>query len=299
MDKYDTPQRIATAARMNRMNSSETILLVEGSTDTRVCENFVNLKFCKITYTGKKDKAINALSILEKDGVRGVLAIVDADFWHLDGIKPESFCKNLLVTDTHDIDTMILYSRALDKMLSEYANSNKINKLGKPIREILLQNGLKIGYIRWVSSINSLFLDFKELSFNQFIDKRNLKVNCGYLLNELKRNPKNSCLNHKDIKYMIGSLVSDHDPWQVCQGHDLIKILTIGLKEIFGNHTNENIDYDIVSRNLRLSYDFICFYETNLYVSIIQWEANNPGFKVLIDFSINKLGSVNSLSAVK
>lgn len=56
------------------------------------------------------------MSILEKDAFLGVLAIVDADFDILESKLPES--KNVLFTDAHDLETMIMKSFALEKVLS-------------------------------------------------------------------------------------------------------------------------------------------------------------------------------------
>ncbi|MDD3041477.1 MAG: DUF4435 domain-containing protein [Methanosarcinaceae archaeon] len=282
MKRYITPNRIANKARMSRRDSTQAILIVEGSTDSRVYKCFIDDNTCNVVYAKCKTSAIDALLILEHSGVCGVLAIVDADFWHVDGVKPEKYSKNLLITDTHDTDTMILSSDALEKMLSEYANENKLIRLGKPIREILIQSGIKIGYVRWVSSKYNMYIDFKKLDFCQFTDKNNLMVDCSSLLYNLEKNPKNYTLDYKKIKSMICSIKSTHNPWQICQGHDLIEILTIGLKEIFGNHTSKFIDNDIVSRNLRLSFDFLCFSGTDLYASINRWESNNSGFNLLI-----------------
>jgi len=146
MRRYLTAHDLANHARMVRTQHSGTILIVEGTTDVRVYERFVNEAECKLIPANGKETAISALDILEEGGFNGVLTIVDADFWRLDNLEPAS--PNLLLTDSHDLEMMILYSDALDSVLSEFGLAQKITDLGKPIRDILLESGLPIGYLR-------------------------------------------------------------------------------------------------------------------------------------------------------
>jgi Protein of unknown function (DUF4435) len=53
------------------------------------------------------------LAILEQRGFQGVLAIVDADFDRL--VPPTYQSLNLLLTDAHDLETMLIQSPALEK----------------------------------------------------------------------------------------------------------------------------------------------------------------------------------------
>lgn len=282
MKNQITPQRIANQARMRRKKPQNSILLVEGSTDTRVVSNFVDETCCDVVYAVYKDKLISALQILDHSKEQGVLGIADADYWHVNKISPKKYSNNLFVTDTHDIDTMILLSSALEKMLSEYARQSKLESLGKSVRQILAESGVNIGYVRWVSEKHNHSIDFKDLCFYNFIDKSDLQVNTAKLYKEIKRNPKNKHIDVAKVISQVNTLVQlKEDKWNICQGHDLIEILTIGLKEVFGNHTNTILNSDIVSRNLRLSCNLYHFLNTNLYASIEEWEKANSPFKVL------------------
>lgn len=277
-----TSHRIANQVRMRRNNPHKSILLVEGSTDKRIFQDIVDENNCDIVYAVYKDKLISALSILEKSGEKGLLGIVDADYWHVNQISPANYSKNLLATDTHDIDTMILASPALDKMLREYATDVKLQSLEKPIRDILVESGIVIGYIRWSSRKYNLSIDFKFMDFYKFIDKANLKINIDKLYLELKSKTSNGHFNESVIKKHVTELSQiSVDAWNICQGHDLVEILTIGLKEIFGNHTKEILDSGLVSKNLRLAYNLSHFVDTNLYASIAAWEKLNDGYHIL------------------
>ena len=118
MREFITPGRIANQIRMLRENPqwvSASFLMIEGYTDERIYKRFVDGGKCQIIVTHHKDNAKQALSMLENGRVAGVLAIVDADFDVLEGKLPAS--PNLLFTDAHDLETMILLSPALEHVL--------------------------------------------------------------------------------------------------------------------------------------------------------------------------------------
>ena len=278
-----TVHSIVNTARMMRTQYTGTILIVEGSTDARVYGSLVRETECRLIPATGKDKAVGALELLENGGFDGVLTIVDADFQRLDGIEPNS--SNLLLTDSHDLETMILHSDALDKVLSEFGSSREIEKLGRPIRNILLEGGLPVGYLRWLSSPakDKLSLKFKKLSFDKFVDEKTLRVSIDNLIRELKTNSKDSTLGENETKLKIMALAGEgHDPWQVCSGHDLVQILSIGLINVFGNpRRGATATPDQVDVALRLAYNYSHFCLTRLRNSIKDWEKVNPSFRVL------------------
>lgn len=289
MKAYITADDIANTVRMMRTQHTGTILIVEGHKDMRVFDNLVNKVECKLLPAYGKDNATNALDMLEKDNFDGVLAIVDSDFWKLEGFVPST--PNLLTTDTHDLETMLIASGALDKVLSEYGSSNRIKRLSKPLRMLLLDSGLPLGILRWLSSPTkyNLRLKFKGLTFDRFVDKSTLGVNVDTLINEVKTNSQKTTLNSQSIKNNIIALVkTGHDPWQVCAGHDLVEILLIGFKNVFGNRKVRNITLDLIDSSLRIAYEYIYFSSTQLHKSIKNWERSNSSFKVLGEFGSNQ-----------
>ena len=280
-----TADDIANNIRMIRSSHNGVILIVEGHTDVRVYERLINNTQCMFIPAHGKETAINVLTKLEIDKFKGILTIVDADFWRLDGIKPDSM--NLLLTDTHDLETTMLSSNALDKVISEFGSIPKIKKHVDSIPDRLLNCALPIGLFRWLSSPTkeNWGLKFKNMEFDCFLDDEKLKVDINNLIKEVKTNSDDFSLSDKDIKLKIDSLIEtkiNHDPWQVCSGHDMIQILAIGLENIFGNHRSKNIDMDKVDGILRLSYEFSHFNETHLHDAIKDWERDNQPFKVLV-----------------
>jgi hypothetical protein len=113
--------REANAIRLRRSTFSGTFLLVEGSSDKIFYDRVIDSAVCTIVVVaGKpssKRRAIEILEIFEKENFSGILAIVDADFDRLETVPYQN--SNLLRTDTHDLETLLIQSPALDKVLAE------------------------------------------------------------------------------------------------------------------------------------------------------------------------------------
>ena len=282
MKAHLTPHDIANTVRMMRTLHHGAIVIVEGDTDLRVYQRFVDEKHCKLVPGNGKPNTIGSLSILENANLKGILAIIDADFWKLDGVKPSS--PNLVLTDTHDLETMILSSNALDRVLSEFGSITKIGGLGKPVRTLLLEMASPIGFFRWLSSPtkDNLSLKFKGLNFDGFLNKQTLEVDIDKLIKQVEANTPGCTINSGGTKVKIENLKTmGYDLWQVCSGHDMTEILAIGLRSLFGNTRAATVSTEVVDGILRISYEHSCFRCTQLYASIESWEKTNQAYKIL------------------
>lgn len=285
MKQYLTPSRIANDIRLKRTLHKGAFLLVEGDTDARVFRRFIDSDNCNIVHAGGKEKALDALTILEKDNFQGILVIVDSDFWRLDGIKPGSM--NLLLTDTHDLETMILSTpEVIEKALSEFGSTRDLKKLPQSVINMVLANALPIGYFRWLSSPlkDNLGLTFKNLPFEDIVDEDRAKFHVAIekLIRTVKKNSNNVELDEKKVKARIEELLKNknHDPWQVCSGHDMVQLFTIGFCFVFGNRHAKGLTAEILERTLRMAYEYTYFRLTRLHSAVEDWEKKNPEFPV-------------------
>lgn len=286
----------ANEIKMLRSTFSGTFLLVEGRSDETFYKNFVDHSTCRLRVTEGKQRAIDILQILENETMpsgstfAGVLAIVDADFDRLESLSPQS--PNLLRTDTHDLETMIIQSPALDKLMDIFGSEEKLEEFGRDVRTALLEAGKSIGYFLWLSKSDNLNLTFDGIKFKEFINDKTLQVDELKLINEVKNKSqpavKSALSDPVDIQKRIAAKKkAGHDPWQVCRGHDLVEILSVGLRKALGS--NQAIDVEASSEKrkntlenqLMLAYEAAYFLKTQLYQELLTWEGNNKPFKVL------------------
>ncbi|MEA5518371.1 DUF4435 domain-containing protein [Limnoraphis robusta] len=280
MREFITPERTANKIRLMRTQFQGSFLLVEGDSDARFYKNLVNPEKCKINIAQGKNNLIQVLDILEGEQFLGVLAIIDADFDRLENNLPTQ--TNILLTDSHDLETMLLQSPALEKVLGEFGSEDKIYKLNQDIRSILLAGGVYIGYLRWISLKDSLELKFEGLSFSKFINKKTLAIDRLQLIETVKNNSQKPQINQQEIEQKMKSLEREnHDAWCVCCGHDLIEILSMGLCQLLGSNNSKDVEADKIEKILRLAYESSYFRKTKLYSLIQQWESCNKPFVIL------------------
>lgn len=277
MREFLTDDRIANKIRLRREVSSSTFLLVEGSSDKVFYERFVDNAACELEIAVGKLRVINVLEILDKSNFCGVLGIVDADFDRLESLSHNS--PNLLLTDTHDLETMLINSPALDKVLREFGSEDKISKFGTDVRTALVEAGMLIGYLRWISQRDRLNLTFSGIKYSKFIKEQNLQLDELGLIQEVK-NKSQASFDNKEIQQRIAEQKNDcHDCWQVCCGHDLVEILSLGLRKAIGTMKPSDIEPDNLERSLRLAYEDVYFRQTQLYHNICKWERENAPFQ--------------------
>jgi hypothetical protein len=280
MKEYISSDSIANTIRMLRTQHTGSFLIAEGDTDSRVWKNLVDSTKCRVENAYNKDNAVKVLNILEKDNFAGVLAIVDADFDILEETLPLS--PNLLLTDTHDLETMLLKSPALEKVVTEHGSAEKIESFAKDIRQTLLESAKIIGYLRWASLKFNYCLKFEGLAFNKFVDDRTLILDESDLIQTVKKKSQKQGLDEQEIRENMESLKTDtQDIWHVCCGHDMISILSIGLCKALGSFSSQKADPNVLESYLRVAYESAHFRETKLYRSIQTWEQTNKPFQVL------------------
>jgi hypothetical protein len=276
MKEYLNPYDISNSVRMMRSHFTGIFLLVEGDTDARAYGRFTDRNRCEIIPAMGKDNVLNAMKMLTGRGIKGVLAIVDCDFWRLDGIKPDD--PNILTTDTHDLETMMIHSPALDIILNEFGSQRKINSLGTDIRKLLLNTALPLGYLRWISSSRNenLSLRFRDISLSELLNTndRTMKLDIHKLVDEVGDYSGRTLPEKKIISDRLENMVkaNSHDPWHVCRGHDMVDILAVGLRTVFGNRNAKNLSGEAVDKVLRIAFGFAEFSATTLYSSIRDWE---------------------------
>ncbi len=286
MKQFVTASDIANTVRMTKSAFCGAFAIVEGDTDARMYQRFLDRSRGRGIPALGKANALGAIAILNGDGFVGIFAIVDADFWRLDGVEPPA--ANIFATDTHDLEAMIVSSPALETVLEEFGSERRISHLRQPVRDILIRAALPIGFIRWISSPDqdNLSFRFKHLSFQSFIltaDRDGLRTDLDRLLDEVAEDSHGVPLDRGAVKARLHALLSgnSYDPWQVCRGHDMIHVLAIGFREVFGNRDARHVSDDQVDRIMRLAYGWLSFSKTKLFGEIRKWEAANPAYPVL------------------
>jgi hypothetical protein len=266
------PSFYADEIRLRRTVYNGAFAIVEGSSDFKFYRQI--LVEDGIVVASNKSMAIEVLKILNHENAVDVVAIVDKDFDELREILPQ--IDNLFFTDSHDLETLLIQSPALEKVLNEFGSNDKIKNLGEDVRDILLNAGCSIGYLLWVSFQDALHLKFEGIQYGKFLDKTSLKLDENNLMKEVKNRSQQPALDLESLKKQFSELKdSKHDRWQVCRGHDLVEILSVGLLQMLGSRKATAVTSEILERSLRLAYEKSYFSQTKLYDALKTWEIQH------------------------
>jgi hypothetical protein len=274
---------IANSIRLARTGFCGCFMITEGDTDARLYKQFIDQDSCRVVVGFSKDLALLTLEILEREGFGGVLAVIDADFSHLEIDYPAS--QNVVVTDDHDAEIMMIKSPALERVIDEHGSSDKIDRLLRDtaidVRQLLLSKSLAIGYWRWLSVRESLGIKFEDIQYQRVIDRATLNFRDDRLL-EIMRSKSNLPRAEWDAVYERLSRLKaiEADPWQVVCGHDVTAALAIGLERVLGSLGSGVVSGPSLERELRLSYQESYFRETRLYQELRDWESRNPPYRL-------------------
>ncbi len=281
-----SPEDIANDVRMTRSQHRGSFVLVEGrSTDLRLFGHLIDRDRCQLTPAHGKANVLGAVAILEDDGFAGALGIVDADRWRVSGELPRS--DNVLVTDGCDLESMLLHSPALDKVLAELGSEKKIERfeseLGTSVREHLADFARPLGALRHISEREDLGLRFQSLAVSKFVDRELRELDRAKLVRAVKNK---SQLPGLDEDWLLGELdriVADGDisSRDLSNGHDMVKLLSWGLRRALGSRREGEVSAEVLERDLRLAYEREYFRASELSAAIRDWERRNPPFAVL------------------
>jgi hypothetical protein len=299
MREYVKPVDIANQVRMQRSRWKGAFLLVEGGTDSLFYGNFVHRE--GIVVADGRERVIECLGILARDGFAGVAAIVDRDMWMLREGEPPGI-DGLLCTDGRDLESMMLRSRAFDRLLDTLGSPEKLQAStanGNAPRDVLLRAASELGYLRWLcerdqkasqegeqralASNGPLRLKFQGVKFARFTKHEDLTIDRVAMLCTVSKH-SGQPLHLDRVEKALDELRTlaqqrGHTLWDLCAGHDLVELLRIGLCSLFGDHHHSALQP--LDRMIVLAYQDDWFRQTSLYAAMQDWHQRHPAYGLL------------------
>lgn len=273
MRQYLTSSDISNTISMMRTNFDGTILVVEGVTDSRLYSKFTDRKGVRLVVAHSKDKVRTSVNqIHDRRNDKKVIGIIDSD---LDRLKHKRAKGPVFMTDCRDAESMMISSDALDDVLAEYADPEKLalfeSKFGH-VRDRVFAGAYPLGLLMYVSERNGLGLSFKSLDFRTFINIRDLECDIKAMIRESISNTNSDRTSEKYTSRLLHSeMEENHDVKEVCRGHDLVNVLLVGLRDNFGASNARHLREGELGGALRLAYDDEVFAKTQLYKDTKEW----------------------------
>ena len=275
---------LANEVRLSRQKHKGSFLLVEGSSDKKIFLDFCDRQACWIFPCGGKGKLLNVLRELDKSGFHGALGFADRDFAQFIGFP--NFKGTVVFTDEIDIEMMILCSKALDKVLREFGNQDKIDSMTSSQHnnklELIFDSASIIGYLRLLSQKNKWSLSFEGMTYKFTSNNSFILGEKSTVRHVLGRSKGTVNMTENDIVNSLRNRASEVQSYKnLCCGHDCIRILGRAIKYNFGNNPafiNEK-GAKVLEGIFRIAYEFKFFRQTKAYEEMRNWEETS-GFKI-------------------
>jgi Protein of unknown function (DUF4435) len=273
MRKEDiTPESKITELRLDISNPKsigKVFVLLEGESDVKLYRKLFNNDTCKIeTIPGGKIFLEKGLETLN-DIYKLIIGIRDADFLHLEGEKPQF--SNLFLTDVHDYELMMA-SESQCHCPIFFEHTKIVSNEHHSTFEKLLNSIRFLGYFRWYNEIGNLEFNFRGLGLNDLFDKRTFAIDDKALIQTVLSRSSNAKI--KDVEQIFDAIQGlydyQHDLFQVCNGHDFMKVMAI-----LCSSQQKGINEKDMASQFRVAYSQDMFKKTQLFKDTSDWASQN------------------------
>ena len=272
------PSGLVAEIKMRRTLHGGSFLVVEGKDDERFWKPRCHGSGRLIEGQGKQN-VIHGLQRLDEINFSGALGVVDSNHDYLDDTPLPS--ANLVRTDAHDLECLLCRSPALEGVLAEHGDTDKIVRFeqqhGMDVRTALLNRGLVFGRLRWAARRFNPNLGLGNINPRQFMDESTWIVDDKELVRVASSNAQ---VDAQVLQRQITQLPPNKDPWHVVHGHDLIEILRIGLRGVLGS-LQTSAGVAAIARLLRQAMELRDLQSTGLWADMRRWEQSNEPYLVL------------------
>ncbi|MBT8508779.1 hypothetical protein AZH53_10215 [Methanomicrobiaceae archaeon CYW5] len=273
-------------------NGGKVFVIVEGPYDLEVYDRCFNRDSTILRIANSKENVRDVVAdILAQSGegdASHIIGIIDSDFSLFTGSGIKG--KNLFITDTHDLETMLIASPALDRVIEHVAAgaiqqsfSQRVqgDLRGADLRHSLTKAARYLGFAILVNNRRGLNITFKHINckkrdnFARFIDAETLECNLSSLVGLIveKNGDRGDAFIEALREEMGGSAGYYFEyPWHICRGHDLICILLRDLSYRYPPRSGGELRGRDLEALLRSYYRAEYFARTDLCDRIRAWE---------------------------
>lgn len=276
MDERDIAQQVV----MERMVHKGSFVLLEGKTDIKRFRPFLDGDKCSMVSCNSVQKAMGALQILIRRSIKGVVAIIDADFSRVLGLNITT--PNTIVSENHDLDLDWINTDSVGRYLDEVADDAKVSSLGgkDAIIESIHMTLRPVSAARLLNIKRTFKFKTSGIDVGKFYSHGN-DICSEYVL-ALVAAGYTDTSKEDWIKLEIRAVINDkNEDWQMTNGHDFCAALGAMLRSDIGSRKAPQCWASEIETHIRLAFDMDDFRSLKLFQSVLDWEDANAGFRVL------------------
>lgn len=265
-----TPGIIVAEIRMMNSTFKGVHLLVEGDDDSKFWKPRVASASVSIVSCEGKPNLLGASALIQRLGITSVAGVYDPDFERLFGVTHHP---NMLVpTDHNDLELTLIASHALQALLHEFGDANQISDFersqGLTVAKHLETTSRQFGQLRFLSAALGHHVDFDRLSPYRFVAQDTWLLDRASLVAEYATL---AGISPDDVEALLAAHCPDAAEWHLCQGHDTVRVLALGLRRRIGRKQMNEQD---VARVLRIAYTLELLQQSAMYQQLRSFEPN-------------------------
>lgn len=275
LEANDSPNTVADIRlTIQHPDHKEVIIVVEGEDDEKALKQFFNIQVVEFFWAENCLKVKNSMRIVSTDNQLKdcVIGIKDADFDHINQIKHN--IANLMITDTHDMETLMLTPRVCRRICLETINREYQNLSSQAMSS--LKN---LSYLRYYNDkmiLNGGNPDKKGINFRGVIIADVASVSVRDVLQHVKAKGNSNKTSFPDLNamnlFINQNPIDNKDLVLFTNGHDLVHAIQYILHS--QNQAARAYSDKNIATMIRMSYSKEEFEKTNLYKDIDNWNNN-------------------------
>lgn len=256
------------------VNNGRIILLVEGNDDVKAYNKLFNLNIIDLQPANSCHRMTDVMTFISRhQQIRNsIIAIKDADF---DNLTSKSYpdCPNMFLTDTHDIETMMMTVQCCRNISAETISRDEPDLITYVASSIESFSYLK--YYNTVKIVGKGLpgLRFKGIKIGENLyngkDKLSIKDARDVIGNCPDNCTKKVMPTEEELKQFIATH-STSDYMNLTNGHDLVDGIVKRIHTL-DHSKSKKYGKTQIEQIIRTSYTFNDFKKTRLYSDIDSW----------------------------
>ncbi len=267
-----TARDLLAQLRLERQKHKGVFFLMEGPSDFKRFEKFVDRTNVSVVVCWGKPNVIDTIDMVQQNGDTDVLGFVDADFDRVAGAIEVN--DDIVHSATHDFDIDVCHTEATDRYLKEMAVDQRLAaEGGSSVVLASLMDALRpLSAMRYANERHQLGYSLKRVDLDRFFDGTTVdreamvdSVSGGRFSGQEHR----AALRAHVDNYASAAILAE----QFTNGHDLIAALGIALRARLADRAWKQTCRDEVEKHLRLTFDHMDFANCGLAGRIAAWQA--------------------------
>ena len=208
--------------------------------------------------------------IIEESITKSVFGFIDKDYREELGIVIDE--TYVVTTDFRDIEISLFESTALHRLIVEYGSKFKLPMDSKDtidieaIKEKIYSIAFTMGRLRYFSLKEGYNYPINMLNFSKFIDQKTLEVDKEKLLAQIN-SKSDKKIDFEILESMLEAELPNRliDVKNICSGHDVIVILGLALRKMWGSNNTGEVTREKLESSFRIGYSHDEFSKTQMF----------------------------------